>query len=79
MIFDCLTYNYGNLLKMYFRKNAQTPLVHLENRWAIIGFSVRGKCHGCVWYQNFLIFFVNLGAILIHDIYREHTETRTLQ
>ena len=34
-------------------------LLHMENKWAIIGFSDRGKCHGCDWYQNFSNFFAN--------------------
>ena len=35
----------------------QKLILHIENKWAIIAFSVRGKCHGCDWYQNFSNFF----------------------
>ena len=40
-------------------RRLQESSCHIENKWAIIGFSVRGKCRGCDWYQNFLIFFAN--------------------
>ena len=44
----------------------------IENKWAIIAFYVRSKCHRCVWYQNVSIFFFPFFCgILILDIYRE--------
>ena len=36
---------------------AELHTLHVENKRAIIGFSVRGKCHGWVWFQNFSNFF----------------------
>ena len=38
---------------------------HIENKWAIIAYYVRGKCHGCVWYQNFLIFFCEFLVLFL--------------